>query len=461
MRESCGLFGIFSPKPDSNIARTVYYGLIALQHRGQESAGIAVTDGEKIKYHKGLGLVNDVFEEEVLGELSGRVAIGHVRYSTTGSNVFENAQPIVVATQRGNFAVAHNGNIINTRELRNQLESKGSSFRSTTDSEIVALLLIERGPDMLRACLDAMHLLQGAYCLLVMDQERLIAIRDPLGFRPLCMGRLDDCVVFASETVALDAVGAEFVRNIEPGEIVMVSGSGVESYRVSPSKSAFCVFEFVYFARPDSLLENISVYSTRERAGRILAIEQPADADLVVGVPDSGTVAAIGYSNQSGIPYGMGLIKNKYIGRTFIQPSQKLRNLGVRLKLNALGELVKGKNIVLVDDSIVRGTTMGQIVKMLRSAGARSIHVRIASPPIRYGCYFGVDTSDRRELIAAILEEKKIEQLIGADSLGYLSLEGLVNAVGLPSDRLCLACFNGAYPLEVPSVCTKYLFEKE
>lgn len=461
MRESCGLFGIFSPKPDPKISRTVYYGLIALQHRGQESAGIAVGDGEKIKYHKGLGLVNDVFNEEVLGELSGHVAIGHVRYSTTGSNVFENAQPIVVAGQRGSLAVAHNGNIINTRELRSQLEKKGLPFRSTTDSEIIALLLIEQGPDMLHACLDVTRTLQGAYCLLLMNQNSLIAIRDPLGFRPLCMGRLDDCVVFASETVALDAVGAEFVRDIEPGEVVLVNESGVESHKTAFSRSAFCIFEFVYFARPDSVLENVSVYAARERAGRILAIEQPADADLVVGVPDSGTVAAIGYSNQSGIPYGMGLIKNKYIGRTFIQPSQKLRNLGVRLKLNALRELVKGKSIVLVDDSIVRGTTMGQIVKMLRSAGARSIHVRIASPPIRYGCYFGVDTSDRRELIAAVLEEKKIEQLIGADSLGYLSLEGLVKAVGLPSDRLCLACFNGIYPLQVPSFCTKYLFEKE
>ncbi|HBT38841.1 MAG: Amidophosphoribosyltransferase [Thermotoga sp. 50_1627] len=461
MRESCGLFGIFSPKPDPKISRTVYYGLIALQHRGQESAGIAVGDGKKIKYHKGLGLVNDVFDEEVLGELSGHVAIGHVRYSTTGSNVFENAQPIVITDRRGTLAVAHNGNIINTRELRSRLEKKGLPFRSTTDSEIIALLLIEHGPNILHACLDVTRSLQGAYCLLVMDRKSLIAIRDPLGFRPLCMGRLDDCVVFASETVALDAVGAQFVRDIEPGEIVLVNESGVESHTTAFSRSAFCVFEFVYFARPDSVLESVSVYAARERAGRILAIEQPADADLVVGVPDSGTVAAIGYSNQSGIPYGMGLIKNKYIGRTFIQPSQKLRNLGVRLKLNALRELVRGKSVVLVDDSIVRGTTMGQIVKMLRTAGARSIHVRIASPPIRYGCYFGVDTSDRRELIAAVLEEKKIERLIGADSLGYLSLDGLVKAVGLPPGRLCLACFNGAYPLEVPSFCTKYLFEKE
>lgn len=461
MRESCGLFGIFSPKIDPNITRTVYYGLIALQHRGQESAGIAVSDGEKIKYHKGLGLVNDVFDEELLSELSGLVAIGHVRYSTTGSNVFENAQPIVVSNGQTSLAVAHNGNIINTRKLRNELETKGLQFRSTTDSEIIAQLLVERGSNLLRACLNLLYTLQGAYCLLVMDQRSLIAIRDPLGFRPLCMGRLGDSVVFASETVALDSIGAEFVRDVKPGEVVLVSRNGVETHTVEVKRSAFCVFEFVYFARPDSVLETVSVYSARERAGRILAIEQPAKADIVVGVPDSGTVAAIGYSNQSGIPYGLGLIKNKYIGRTFIQPSQKLRNLGVKLKLNALKELVRGKDIVLVDDSIVRGTTMGQIVKMLRNAGARKVHVRIASPPIKYSCYFGVDTSDRKELIAAILDEKKIEQVIGADSLGYLSLEGLVEAVGLPRERLCLACFNGSYPVEVPSWCSKYLFEKE
>ncbi|MBC7121684.1 MAG: amidophosphoribosyltransferase [Pseudothermotoga sp.] len=461
MRESCGLFGIYSPKFDSNIARTVYYGLMALQHRGQESAGIAVSDGEKLKCHKGLGLVSDVFDEEVLSELSGRLAIGHVRYSTTGSNVFENAQPIVVTDRGITLAVAHNGNIVNTRELRSKLEDKGSSFRSTTDSEIVAVFLVQHGSGLSQACLDLLHSLQGAYCLLVMDRERLIAIRDPFGFRPLCMGRLDDSVVFASETVALDAVGAEFVRQIHPGEVVMVSKNGVETQVVESGRNAFCVFEFVYFARPDSVIENVSVYFAREQAGRMLAIEHPADAELVVGVPDSGTIAAIGYSNQSGIPYGMGLIKNKYIGRTFIQPSQKLRNLGVKLKLNALRVLVKGKSIVLVDDSIVRGTTMSQIVKMLRSAGARAIHVRIASPPVKFGCYFGVDTSDRRELVAATLDESKIQQLIGADSLGYLSLEGLVKAVGLPLDRLCVACFNGAYPMRVPSCSTKYLFEKE
>lgn len=460
MREACGLFGMFSPRLDPGIGKTVYYGLIALQHRGQESAGIAVSDGKRIKYHKGLGLVNDVFNEEVLSELNGCIAIGHVRYSTTGSNTLDNAQPVVVTDEDRTLAVAHNGNIVNTKEIRKNLEEKGFTFRSTTDSEIIAQLLVKNCSDLARACCSLMEVLKGAFCLLIMDRTKLVVVRDPFGFRPLSIGKLDDCVVIASETVALDAVGAEYVRDVKPGEVLIVSEHGVESFTMNSEKNAFCIFEFVYFARPDSVLEGVSVYRARERAGRILAIEHAVDADVVVGVPDSGTVAAIGYSNQSGIPYGMGLIKNKYIGRTFIEPSQKLRNLGVRLKLNALKELVKDKRVVLVDDSIVRGTTMGQIVKMLKSAGARSVHVRVASPPIRFGCYFGVDTSDRRELIAAFLGEKQIEELIGADSLGYLSLEGLLKAVDLPAERLCLACFNGDYPVEVPSYCTKYLFEK-
>lgn len=460
MREACGLFGIFSPRLNPAIGKTVYYGLIALQHRGQESAGIAVSDGKRIKYHRGLGLVNDVFNEEVLGEFSGCIAIGHVRYSTTGSNTLDNAQPVVVIDEDRTLVVAHNGNIINSKELRKDLEEKGFSFRSTTDSEIVAQLLLKNSSNLTRACCSLMEVLKGAFCLLIMDRTKLVAVRDPLGFRPLSVGKLDECIVITSETVALDAVGAEYVRDVKPGEVLVLSEHGVESFTMNSEKNAFCIFEFVYFARPDSMLEGVSVYKAREKAGRILAIEHTVDADVVVGVPDSGTVAAIGYSNQSGIPYGMGLIKNKYIGRTFIEPSQKLRNLGVRLKLNALKELVKDKHVVLVDDSIVRGTTMGQIVGMLKFAGARSVHVRVASPPIRFGCYFGVDTSDRRELIAAFLGEKQIEKLIDADSLGYLSLEGLVKAIGLPVERLCLACFNGDYPVEVPSYCTKHLFEK-
>lgn len=460
MKEACGLFGVFSRKFDPKIAKMVYYGLIALQHRGQEGAGIAVSDGQKVRFHKGLGLVNEVFDEEILDELSGQLAIGHVRYSTTGSNFFNNVQPIVIEREGRVIAVAHNGNLVNAKEIRALMETKHVTFRTTTDSELLALQLIEAKTDLARACLDLMNVVKGAYCLLIMDDRRLLAVRDPNGFRPLCMGFLNDQVVFASESVALDAVGAKFVREVEPGEIVVVDDGDVESFSVDSPRKSFCIFEFVYFARPDSFLEGRSTYSVREMAGRLLAMEQPAEADVVVGVPDSGTVAAIGYASQSGIPYGMGLIKNRYVGRTFIQPNQKMRSLGVKLKLNALKDLVKGKRVVLVDDSIVRGTTMNQIVQMLKDAGAKSVHVRIASPPIRYSCYFGVDTSDRRELVAASLSEKQIEKIIGADSLGYLSMEGLLKATGMPREQLCLACFDGSYPIEVPCEITKHLFEK-
>ncbi|MCS7174906.1 amidophosphoribosyltransferase [Pseudothermotoga sp.] len=460
MKEACGLFGIFSPSFDPKISKLVYYGLIALQHRGQESAGIAVSDGRRIKFHKGLGLVNEVFNEEILDELSGQLAVGHVRYSTTGSNLFDNAQPIVVEWKGKTIAVVHNGNLVNAKELRTRMTTKHITFRTTTDSELLALQLLESQTDLAQACLDLMNIAKGAYCLLIMDDQRLLAVRDPKGFRPLCMGSLNDRIVFASETVALDTVGAKFIREIEPGEVVVVDKDGLETLMIDSSTESFCIFEFVYFARPDSFFKGKSVYSVREMAGRLLAMEQPVEADIVVGVPDSGTIAAIGYASQSGINYGMGLIKNRYVGRTFIQPSQKLRSLGVKLKLNALKDLVKDKRVVLVDDSIVRGTTMSQIVQMLKDVGAKSVHVRIASPPIRYSCYFGVDTSDRRELVASVLAEKEIERMIGADSLGYLSMEGLLKATGMSREHLCLACFDGSYPVEVPCENTKYLFEK-
>lgn len=462
LKEACGVIGIYSGAEDPSLGRTIYYGLYALQHRGQESAGIAVSSGSGIDYHKDLGLVSEIFSEKVLDRLSGRIGIGHVRYSTTGFNNLSNAQPLVVRYKNGYLAVAHNGNLVNAHELRYELEESGAVFQTTADSEIIAFLIArEASNDVVEAIKGCVNKIKGAYSLVMMTEESLIGVRDPNGFRPLALGKYNGSYVLASESCAFDTLGVEFVRDVEPGEIVVIDMSGVKSIRYRcGGKRSLCIFEFVYFARPDSTVDGINVYRARLESGRNLAKEHPADADLVVGVPDSGTVAAMGYSAQSGIPFGFGLIKNRYIGRTFIQPSQKLRKLGVMLKLNALKAEVKGKRLVLVDDSIVRGTTSSQIIRMLKEAGAKEVHVRISSPPVTHSCYFGIDTSSRKELIAASYGVEEIRKYIGADSLGFLSLEGLIKSTGCGREKFCTACFSGEYPLKVPGEGKKYLFEK-
>ncbi|MDN5331242.1 MAG: amidophosphoribosyltransferase [Tepidanaerobacteraceae bacterium] len=462
LKEACGVIGIYSDMEDPALGKTLYYGLFALQHRGQESAGIAVSTGNGIDYHKDLGLVSEVFTEKILDRLSGRIGIGHVRYSTTGSNSLNNAQPLVVRYKNGYLAVAHNGNLVNAYELRYELEQSGAVFQTTVDSEIIAFLIArEASKDIDEAIKGCMDRIKGAYALVIMTENSLIGVRDPNGFRPLCLGKYNGSYVLASESCAFDTIGAEFIRDVEPGEIVVINRYGVKSVKYKcQEKNSLCIFEFVYFARPDSTIDGINVYKARWESGRILALEHPADADLVVGVPDSGTVAAMGYSAQSGIPFGFGLIKNRYIGRTFIQPSQKLRSLGVMLKLNALKSEVKGKRLVLVDDSIVRGTTSGQIIKMLKDAGAKEVHVRVSSPPVTHSCYFGIDTSSQKELIAATHNVEEIRKYIGADSLGFLSLDGLIKSTGCNREKFCTACFSGEYPLKVQGERRKYLFEK-
>ncbi|ADL08250.1 amidophosphoribosyltransferase [Thermosediminibacter oceani DSM 16646] len=462
LKEACGVFGIYSDHEDPAIGRTVYYGLYALQHRGQESAGIAVSSGKGISCHRGLGLVSEVFSEKILDSLSGYIAIGHVRYSTTGANTLNNAQPLVVKYGKGALAVAHNGNLVNATDIRRELEESGAVFQSTVDSEVIAFLIAgEASGDLIRAVKGCMDRIRGSYALAIMTEDSLIGVRDPHGLRPLGLGRYNGSYIISSESCAFDTIGAEFVRDIEPGEIVIINRDGLRSVRYEgPARRSLCIFEFVYFARPDSTIDGVNVHTARWEAGKNLAVEHPADADLVISVPDSGNVAAMGFAAASGIPFGFGLIKNRYIGRTFIQPSQRLRNLGVRLKLSALKDVIKGKRLVLVDDSIVRGTTSGQIVRMLKDAGAKEVHVRVSSPPIGFSCYFGIDTSSRRELIAASYTVDEIRKFIGADSLGYLSLEGLIKSTGLGADNLCTGCFSGDYPLQVPGEGKKYLFEK-
>lgn len=463
MKEACGVFGIFDPSGSLDVARLTYYALYALQHRGQESAGIAASDGEHTDYHKNMGLVSEVFSEDVLRRFKGHIATGHVRYSTTGSSTLINAQPLVVRYRNGSMSLAHNGNIINADGLRAKLEQGGAVFQTSIDSEVIANLIAkqERDINIENAVLGAVKLLKGSFALVIMTDDKLIGVRDPKGIRPLCLGRMGDAHVLASETCALDTVGAQFVRDIEPGEVIVIDKEGINSYHLEERKDkALCVFEFVYFARPDSNIDGQSVHMARLSAGRLLAQEHPVEADLVIGVPDSGTVAAMGFSRESGIPFGIGLIKNRYIGRTFIKPTQESRELGVRLKLNALKKAVDGKRLVMVDDSIVRGTTSGQIVQMLKEAGAKEVHVRVSSPPITHSCYFGIDTSSRRELIGANNTVEGIKEYIKADSLGYLSLEGLVRSTGFDSHDFCLGCFCGKYCMEVPLESDKHLFEK-
>lgn len=451
-KEECGVLGVFAPRREA--ARLAFFGLFALQHRGQESAGIAVADGHRVRMHKDMGLVSHVFNEKVLGVMEGDMAIGHTRYSTTGASVLRNAQPVFCQSLVGDIAVAHNGNLINTRELRAELEAEGEVFDSTSDSEIIARMLvrhIEHGPE--EAVSVAMQRLSGAYSCTVLTPKMLIGFRDPHGIRPLVVGKLTDGgTVVASETCAFGPLAATFERELEPGEMVIVDHAGTRYARGATSpRPAMCLFEFIYFARPDSQMYGALLYSVRERMGENLAIEYPVEADIVVPVPDSGIPAALGYSRRSGIPYREGMTKSRYIHRTFIQPDQPMREIGVRMKLTPLVEHIAGQRIVLVDDSIVRATTTTQIVRLMFEAGAKEVHVRITAPPITHPCFYGIDMASRDELAAARMTVKEIERHLSATSLGYLSIEGAVRATGRGRDHFCLACFNGDYPIQVPS----------
>ena len=467
IHEECGVFGAYD-FDGNDIASTVYYGLFALQHRGQESCGIAVSDtnGPKknIQVHKGMGLVNEVFSSENLEKLKGNISVGHVRYSTAGSSTRENAQPLVLNYYKGTLALAHNGNLVNALELREELEKTGAIFQTTIDSEVIAYHVAKErisSATAEEAVLAAMRKLKGAYSLIVMSPRKLIGARDPFGFRPLCIGKRDNTYFLTSETCALDTVGAEFVRDVEPGEVVTLTPSGIVSNRElcfkDSSKQARCIFEYIYFARMDSVIDNVNVYHARIVAGKALAESYPVDADLVVGVPDSGLVAAKGYSEQSGIPYGMAFHKNSYVGRTFIKPKQSQRESSVKIKLNVIEEVVKGKRIVMVDDSIVRGTTCANIIKMLKKAGAKEVHVRISSPPFLHPCYFGTDVPSNEQLIAHSHTTEQIREMIGADSLGYMEVEKLKDMVG--DLAFCDACFTGNYPMEVPGRDISLAFE--
>ena len=451
MEEACGVFGIYAQDESINVAEAAYYGLFALQHRGQESAGVAVADGKGIKHYRNLGLVPEVFDEEILHGLTGRISIGHVRYSTFGSKDVINAQPLVARCKIGMLALAHNGNLVNADALRAQMEDDGAIFQTSVDTEVIlSLIARESSKGLIEAVRSMMEKVRGSYALVLLAKDKLIGIRDPYGIRPLCLGRVGNSFVLASESCALDAVGAEFVRDVQPGEIVVIDAEGVHSMHVkTPMRSRLCLFEFVYFARPDSVIDGINVYQSRVEAGKRLAIDDDVEADMVIGVPDSALAAAMGYAQQSGIPYGDGLAKNRYVGRTFIQPEQGMRELGVRTKLNALTRNVRGKRLILVDDSIVRGTTSRKIVEMLRTAGAKEVHMRISSPPFMHPCYFGTDVPSNDQLIAAQHSTEEICKMIGADSLGYMEIEYLEGmAGGLP---ICKACFDGNYPMEIPN----------
>ena len=452
-QDACGVFGVWAPGEE--VAKLTFYGLYALQHRGTESAGIATSDGERILIFKDMGLVSQVFTEGDLATLKGNLAIGHCRYSTTGSSTWVNAQPTLRPTNYGTLALAHNGNLTNTgdlAELVQKLESSATSMSGvTTDTEIMtALIALQDEKNVEASALAVLPQLEGAFSLVFMDEHTLYAARDRHGVRPLVLGKLDTGWVVASESAGLDIVGAAFVREIEPGEFISIDRNGVRSQRWAEAQPKGCLFEYVYLARPDTTIAGSGIHKTRVAIGAQLAKEAPADADLVIPVPESGTPAAIGYAKESGIPFGLGLVKNSYVGRTFIQPSQTIRQLGIRLKLNPLREIIEGKRIVVVDDSIVRGNTQRAIVRMLREAGAREIHVRISSPPVKWPCYYGIDFATRAELIANGLEVEEIRRSIGADSLGYVSLEGLISVTQVPSDRLCSACFTGQYPIRIP-----------
>ena len=466
-QDACGVFGVWAPEEE--VAKLTYFGLFALQHRGQEAAGIAVSDGSGVVVYKDLGLVSQVFDEPTLASLRGFLAIGHTRYSTTGGSNWENAQPTIRATTAGTtIALAHNGNLVNTADLAREVAERGldatgsSEIGATSDTALVTTLLAGR-PDLSveAAALEVLPRLRGAFSFVFMDESTLYAARDAQGVRPLVLGRMERGWVIASETAALDIVGASFVREVEPGEMLAVDEHGLRSTRFAAPEPKGCLFEYVYLARPDTTIAGRNVYSARVEIGRRLAKEYPVEADLVIPVPESGTPAAIGYAEASGIPYSAGLTKNAYVGRTFIQPSQTIRQLGIRLKLNPLREVVRGKRLVVVDDSIVRGNTQRALVRMLREAGALEVHVRISSPPVQWPCFYGIDFATRAELIANGLEIDGIRRSIGADSLGYVSLDGLIQATEQPRTRLCMACFDGHYPIELPAgnLIGKHLLE--
>ncbi len=455
--EECGVFGVWAPGED--VANLTYYGLYALQHRGQEAAGMAVSDGRRTVVYKDLGLVSQVFDEQVLSSLKGHIAVGHCRYSTTGSTTWENAQPTFRTTAAGSgVALGHNGNLVNTAELRDEVAKLGHAHSArtrmvaSTDSDLITELLAATAADIgvEEAAMRLLPRLRGAYSLVFADEQTLYAARDPHGVRPLVLGRLERGWVIASETAALDIVGASMVREVEPGELLAIDADGMRSSRFATPEPKGCVFEYVYLARPDTAIAGRSVHATRVEIGRRLALEHPVEADLVIPTPESGTPAAVGYAQGSGIPYGQGLVKNAYVGRTFIQPSQTIRQLGIRLKLNPLREVIRGKRLVVVDDSIVRGNTQRAIVRMLREAGALEVHVRIASPPVQWPCFYGIDFATRAELVASGLDVEGVRRSIGADTLGYVSLDSLVAASEQPRTRLCMACFDGTYPIPLP-----------
>lgn len=447
MKDLCGVFGIYS-KEKKNISQIIYYGLYALQHRGQDSAGMAINNNGYIDYHKGLGLAYEVLDKDVLNRLRGDIGIGHVRSGSSGETTTANSEPLVVGYKQGALALAYDGNLVNYKELREKMEDDGIIFQSSIDTEVIANLIARyHKEDIEQAIIKAVKDIKGSYALVLMTNDRLIGIRDPYGLKPLCIGKLGKDYILSSETCALDTIGANFVRDVEPGEMVVIIDGDIKSIRTKESKcKSICLFEIIYLARPDSKLDGKSIYLLRREAGRNLARVHPAEGDIVISAPDSGTVAAIGYAEESKIPYDEGLIKNRYVGRTFIQPTQELREIGVRIKLNVLKENVEGKRVILVDDSIVRGTTMKRIVGMLKEAGAKEVHVRIASPPVKHPCHLGMHTPEKENLIAANKSIDKIRDEIGADSLHYLSLEGLLEAVG-GENSYCIGCFCGKYPV--------------
>ena len=458
LHEECGVFGMYD-FDGGDVASTIYYGLFALQHRGQESCGIAVTDTEgpkgKVTTHKGMGLVNEVFDEDALKSLNGNIGVGHVRYSTAGASTRENAQPLVLNYVKGTLGLAHNGNLINANELREELSQTGAIFQTTIDTEVIAYHIARErlnAKTVQEAVGLACRKIKGAYALVVMSPRKLIGVRDPYGFKPLVLGKRDNAYILASESCALDTIGATYVRDVEPGEVITITPDGIESDKsmcLPKEKEGRCIFEYIYFARPDSQIDGVSVYNSRIKAGRFLAMDSPVDADVVVGVPESGNAAAMGYAMESGIPYGMAFVKNSYVGRTFIKPKQSSRESAVRVKLNALKDAVDGKRVIMIDDSIVRGTTSDQIVSMLKKAGAKEVHVRISSPPFLWPCYFGTDVPAREQLIAYNRSIEEIRQIIGADSLAYLHenrLEELVDGLSI-----CKGCFTGKYPMEPPT----------
>lgn len=467
--EECGVFGMYD-FDDGDVASSIYYGLLALQHRGQESCGIAVSETYgpkgKVQAHKDMGLVNEAFDHDRIESLKGNIGVGHVRYSTAGSSTRENAQPLVLNYVKGTLGMAHNGNLINAVELREELAYTGAIFQTTIDSEVIAYYIARQrlvSNTVEEAVGRAMDKIKGAYALVVMSPRKLIGARDPFGFKPLCIGKRDNCYVLASESCALDTIGAEFIRDVLPGEVVTISPEfGIKSDTsrcIDHNKHGHCIFEYIYFSRPDSIIDEVSVYNARIKAGRFLAMDSPVDADLVVGVPESGNVAALGYSMESGIPYGQAFVKNGYIGRTFIKPGQKSRESSVQVKLNPLREAVKGKRVIMIDDSIVRGTTSDRIINMLREAGAKEVHMRVSSPPFLWPCYFGIDVPAREQLIAYNHSVEDIRKIIGADSLGYLQLNRLPELVD-DKFKICTGCFTGKYPLDPPEEDIRGEFEK-